>query len=212
MERPKGVPDTGGNEFMILVGTPAYNGMVHIDYLKSVLGLVGIVDFEVMNIGNESLITRARNNIINYFYINPKYSHLLFLDGDVEIDASDVKKLIDWNLDAIGAAVPMKCLGENGDLIYNVYNPIQDDGHLYRADHVGSAVFLLSRDAVDTLIKISPRYLEGDLYKYDVFRVGVVEGRYLSEDYYVCQVLRDNGIDVYVDDSIIVHHQGMMKL
>ena len=198
---------------MILIGTPAYNGMVHIDYLKSLLGLSGVVPFEVMNIGNESLISRARNNITNYFHVNPKYTHLLFIDGDIEISPSDIKRLLEHDKHAIGAPVPMKGFGPNGELCYNVHNAVLvEELNLYMVDHVGTAVFLLSRFAVDELIKVSPRYLENGVYKHDVFRVGVVNGMYLSEDFYVCHVLRELGIDVFVDDTIIVHHQGMMKL
>jgi hypothetical protein len=52
-----------------LIGTPAYSGLAHIDFVNSILGFqrAGLA-FDLMCIGNESLITRARNKIISYFH------------------------------------------------------------------------------------------------------------------------------------------------
>lgn len=51
---------------------------------------------------------------------------------------------------------------------------------------------------------------EGTNY-YDFFRVGVKDGRYLSEDYYFCQIAAELGIKTYLDTSIMVEHWGKMK-
>ena len=68
--------------YNILIGTPAYGGQVHTDYVKSILPLPSVgVNFNVAFVGNQSLITRARNEIFSMFVSNkPKaFSHLLFL-------------------------------------------------------------------------------------------------------------------------------------
>ena len=50
----------------IMIGTPAYGGMVHIDFVNSILPLQNTgVNFSVVFIGNQSLITRARNDIFS---------------------------------------------------------------------------------------------------------------------------------------------------
>lgn len=200
------------NNPVLLIGTPAYNGMVHIDYLKSVLGLTNKVSFEVMNIGNESLITRARNTIISYFLQNEKYTHLLFLDGDIEISPDDIIKLVLHEKDAIAAPVPMKGLDAQGNRRYNVNNPQLVAGNLYTVDKVGTAVFLLSRKACEYLCKNTDTYEHNGINCYDVFQVGVKDGIYLSEDFYVCDRLQEGGFPVYVDDSIVVGHNGVIKL
>ncbi len=48
-------------ECNVMIGTPAYGGMVHIDYLRCLFDYnrAGI-RFQLDTIGNESLITRAR--------------------------------------------------------------------------------------------------------------------------------------------------------
>ena len=53
----------------LMIATPAYGGMVHLDYTLSLLELRGAgIDFTLVGMGNESLITRARNALISSFH------------------------------------------------------------------------------------------------------------------------------------------------
>jgi len=55
-----------------MVGTPAYGGMVHIDYLQRLFEYTRAgIQFQLDTIGNESLITRARNAILATFHVRP---------------------------------------------------------------------------------------------------------------------------------------------
>jgi len=197
----------------IFVGTPAYGGMVHIDYLNSILDFhKNKLPITVMTIGNESLITRGRNTIISYFYNMKQFSHLLFLDADIGLTAEGLIKLLSHNKDVIGANVALK--GENA---YNTHGIIEYvDNDLTRVEKVGTAVFMLSRKAVDVLIGGAEKYkpsgltrgVKADFNMYDVFKCGVLNGEYLSEDYYVCERLRANGFDIFVDLTVATRHNG----
>lgn len=222
----------------ILIGTPAYGCMVHIDYLNSILGCHAIgLPVTVLTLGNESLITRARNTVISYFYhhnvSNPdnQFTHLLFLDADIKIRAEDIARLVNHNTPAVGAPVPLKGFNvQTGQPVFNVGNLLgekpSDFGPLYQTDKLGTAVFMLDAKAVTALVQeaIEQNYVysrnphtRGDNpsdVQYDVFRVGVVPtidekaNEYLSEDYYVCHTLRKLGFDVNVDTGISVIHNG----
>ena len=81
-------PDT-----RVLIGTPAYGGMVHLDYLNSISEYYRSgIPFSISAIGNESLITRARNAILSRFHADTRYSHLLFLDADVHLPAAGLRR------------------------------------------------------------------------------------------------------------------------
>ena len=43
---------------------------------------------------------------------------------------------------------------------------------------------------------------------YDVFKVGVYDGEYLSEDFFFCRYLREMGYKILVDPSIPTRHNG----
>jgi len=45
---------------------------------------------------------------------------------------------------------------------------------------------------------------------YDFFAVGVVDGVYLSEDYYFCRLCRDIGITLYLDTESTLVHTGQL--
>jgi hypothetical protein len=48
-------------------------------------------------------------------------------------------------------------------------------------------------------------------HHYDVFRVGVVEGDYLSEDFFACYTLRSLGFKIYIDPQVVTRHQGVTE-
>jgi len=175
-----------------------------------------------MTIGNESLITRGRNQILSYFFVS-ECSHLLFLDADIFLHAKDLIKLIQYKKDVIGAPVALK--GKNkftGGSVYNVGKDLGKEGLLVRTDKVGTAVFMLSRKAVKALVEKAIK--NGDIYYpnphtrgdannnillYDVFKTGVFNEEYYPEDFYVCKVLMELGFDIFVDPEIRTRHNGM---
>jgi len=205
----------------IMVGTPAYNGMVHTDYVNSLLSFnIAGLRYSFLSLGGESLITRARNTILAHFHHNKSFTHLLFLDGDVFLDGEDVKKMLDTGHDVIGAPVPLKTL-EGGRPVFNISGPLGEEGNLAIVERLGTAAMILSRSAVDALVEDAIE--DGRVYvaspishgfndseqMYDVFQVGVRNGDYLSEDYWICYRLRELGFNVYVDISIRTRHHGI---
>jgi hypothetical protein len=83
---------------------------------------------------------------------------------------------------------------------------------------------MLSRAAVDALIAEAKReqrvyepnrLMQGTgegAIQYDVFRVGVVDGEYLSEDFWVCRTLRKLGYAIHVDPTIVIRHHGTIAV
>ena len=207
----------------LLIGTPAYAGMVHLDYLNSISEYYRTqLNFTISAIGNESLITRARNAILSKFYAEPEFTHLLFLDGDVYLPASGVLRLLAHEVDVIGAAVPLKGFNDRGERIFNVGQCLGEQGPLQEIERIGTAAMMLSRKAVNDLVEeakqagyVYQRQLSRGapmaLWHYDVFKVGVVNGDYLSEDFWVCHRLRQMGHKIFVDPFIPTRHQGVSQ-
>lgn len=210
----------------LLIGTPAYGNKLHTGYLHTVLELGHSgVPFSVFTIGNESLITRARNSILGYFnFHRTLYSHLLFLDADVQLSAAHIKHMLELEKDVVGAPVPLKGRSKENKAVFNVGLEMAETElpGVFKTDYIGTAVLLLSRAAVDSLVDLAAT--EGRLYKndgryleeadwtrqpmHDVFRVGLVDGHYYSEDFWVCKELRELGYDIFVDSNVAVTHHG----
>ena len=216
--------------YNILIGTPAYGGQVHTDYVKSILPLASVgVHFNVAFVGNQSLITRARNEIFSIFVSEKAkaFSHLLFLDADMGIDHRHVRKMLDYQLPFIGAAVPLKGFKETGDLHFNTGKELdQLENGLIEYDMVGTAVMMISRELAlnvankakeDKLVysksglrakRDNWRIDNGIDVTYDVFKVGVYDDQYLSEDFFFCRYLRKMDYKILVDPSIPTRHNG----
>ena len=213
----------------VFIGTPAYNSQVHTDYMHSLISYYeNKLPFAVMTIGNESLICRGRNSVISYFHTTVNFSNLLFLDADIWLHASGLLRLLQHDKDVIGVPVALKGFNkQTGQPVYNTGQvleevALEDGTNLIKTDRVGTAVFMLSKDAVSALVDYAKK--NGDKYKsnphtrgdtqpditmYDIFKTGVFDGEYLSEDYYVCRILRKLGFDIFVDPHIKVKHNGM---
>ncbi|MGA7296691.1 MAG: hypothetical protein WBW92_04170 [Rhodanobacteraceae bacterium] len=210
---------------MLMIGTPAYGGMMHCDTVGALLGYQRAhIEFALMTIGNESLITRARNSVISEFHARPEFSHLLFLDADVHLPPEGLKRMMASGCDVIGATVALKGRNRDGSRIFNIGHLVGEDGPFYQVDRVGTAALLLSRRAVDALIEKARSdgriYTRGNSVRgsemkasvqYDIFRVGVVDDEYLSEDYWVCRELRQLGFAIYIDPTIVTRHSGTLQ-
>ena len=212
-----------------MIGTPAYGGMVHTDYIWSILPLQNNgVNYEIAFIGNQSLITRARNELFSIFVSNDgeKYSHLFFLDADIGIKPEGVRRLLDHDKPLIAAPVPLKGIRPDGSSFFNVGELlVEKENDLITVILVGTAVMCIRRDlalevkewAIENkqvyhkksqslLNNVRQDTSVGEFY--NVFDVGVFDDDYLSEDFYFCRLVRELGHKVYVDVSIPTRHNG----
>ena len=98
----------------LFVATPMYGGQNHGLYMKSSLDLQAVmmrygVETKFSFLFNESLITRARNYLVDEF-LRSECSHLLFIDSDIHYDPRDVIALLALDKDVIGAPYPKKSI------------------------------------------------------------------------------------------------------
>lgn len=213
------------NPVHLLIGTPAYGGMVHVEYTSSLLLMLEAkIPFTHFTISNESLITRARNTIISFFHARPEFTHLLFIDGDVRIDPEGVKRMLSHGKDVVGAPVALKGRSVDGQRIFNIGSNFGSEGPLWVNERIGTAVLMLSRHAVNALVEDAKA--NGRTYRrshpqrgddsftvhYDIFQVGVHLEEYLSEDFWACYRLRQLGFNIYVDPWVVTHHHGTVAV
>lgn len=128
----------------LFVATPMYGGMNHGMYAKSCLDLQAIcgqydVEVRFSFIFNESLITRARNYLVDEFLRTEGFTHMLFIDADIHFDPRDVIALLALDKDVAGGPYPKKSIKWSSVKEALKRNPDMDAGELEKV--AGDFVF-----------------------------------------------------------------------
>jgi hypothetical protein len=213
----------------VLIATPAYGCIVHTDYLHSVIGIMDEANrngflVTVVTIGNNSLITHARNDLISFFVQEPQFTHMLFLDADIGLPRGSLTKLLSRNVGVIGVPIPLKGFSPNGEPVITCGKIfMMDDSGLASVEYINTAVLLIEKHIAEKICKLSNTYHSNPAFRrggqltetsWDVFRVGtgLIPEWYLPEDFYFCYRLRmELGVEIYADFSIPVSHCGMYE-
>lgn len=88
------------------------------------------IPYSITTSANESLITRARCHMVAYFMANPKATHLMFIDADINFDIIDVLHMLQHDKDIIVGAYPKKDLDFAGMRTGMANNPNATDDEL----------------------------------------------------------------------------------
>ena len=102
-------------KFKIFLGMPMYGGLLSEATMHGLLQLQQWsyergVGFRFQSMGNESLITRARNTIVSMMMDQQDYvaTHLLFIDADIGFSAQNIERLLCSEKDVACGVYPRK--------------------------------------------------------------------------------------------------------
>jgi hypothetical protein len=106
---------TQNNNVNILIGSPCYGSMMFSSFANTCLELQKVfiecnIKYDFYFLNGESLIPRARNNIISYFYQKKEFNYLLFLDTDLQFHPSTILNLIISDFEVSGVSYPKKMI------------------------------------------------------------------------------------------------------
>ena len=93
--------------------TPCYGGMTFVNYticLVNTLNMFRALDFpvQVEFCKNDSLISRARNNLVAKAMTDPTITHIMFIDNDITWSPIDILKLVLSDRAICGGFYPLK--------------------------------------------------------------------------------------------------------
>ena len=114
MIKPEEIKD---QNFKIFLGMPMYGGMLTESTLHGLLELqswtaANNVNLRIQTMGNESLITRARNTIVSMMMDQQDFvaTHLLFIDADIGFTWQNIERLLCADKDVACGIYPRKHL------------------------------------------------------------------------------------------------------
>lgn len=97
----------------IVILTPCYNSSMYAGYTESLLKTMFMckdmnIPATVFFCRNDSLVSRARNNLIAKAMSKPDVTHFLFIDADITWDPQDILKLLMADKSIVGGIYPIK--------------------------------------------------------------------------------------------------------
>jgi hypothetical protein len=193
----------------IFVAVPAYGGIIHHGCTLSLLRLERAcrardITIDYHMVANESLIMRARNHLV-HTYLRTGYSHLLFIDADIEFEPEDILKMVDSHLPVVGGIYPKKNpLVQGGNLATDFALTLQADAlptrdRPFPVKYVGTGMMLIQRHVLESMISLGiSKYRYGTEEHFAFFDTCIdTDQTYLSEDYFFCENWRRIGGTVY---------------
>jgi hypothetical protein len=196
----------------VCIGYPCYDGRAETNAMQTIMQALYSKDIcvgAVQYLNGDSLVTRARNKVVHNFLKTDK-EYLMFIDSDILFQATDINRLRAHNKTIVGGVYFKKKLPYSA--VCN--RSIEDHGQLNVMQEAGTGFLMIKRSVFEDIMKMAPEYFyknesdEDEGRYYDFFRVGIVNGRYLSEDYYFCHLARLAGHKIWLDTQLYVKHVG----
>ena len=97
----------------LAVLTPCYGGLCYSEYTISLINTIKLFESQGLPVklfflNNDSLVSRARNNLIGSAMLDTTITHFIFIDGDIVWNPIDIIKLILSDELVIGGLYPKK--------------------------------------------------------------------------------------------------------
>lgn len=202
-----GIPCYGG-----MVSEPTMTSFLRFTLLAAQVGLQWSLDTMV----NESLVTRARNNLMAKMMTNEKATHFMFIDADIRFQPDSILHMIACDKDVIGGLYPKKALPVN--YVINLQPQTKVQGDIFTVDTMGTGFLLFKRDVYTKLIAAHPetKYVDdvglGKQFEpmmYSIFDCKIDErGHYLSEDWLFCRRWAALGGEIWAHGKVLLNHIG----
>ncbi len=101
------------NKPHICILTPCYGGVCYVNYVHSLMTTLDTcrqhgIHVTVEFCKNDSLVSRARNNLIAKAMSNKDITHILFIDSDITWSVTDIFKLLLADKYLVGGVYPLK--------------------------------------------------------------------------------------------------------
>ena len=218
--QPQGVP-FDFTKVHVHFGIPCYGGMITEPCMTSFLRFILMasksgLQWSLDTMVNESLVTRARNNLMAKMMTNQAATHFMFIDADIRFQPEAIFMMLATDKDVIGGLYPKKALPIS--YVINVKPGTQIINDIFPVDTMGTGFMMFKRHVYEKLCAAHPetKYVDdvglGKQYEptmYAIFDCEIDEkGHYLSEDWTFCRRWAKLGGEIYAHAKVLLNHSG----
>jgi hypothetical protein len=218
--QPEGIP-YDFTKSHIHIGLPCYGGMLFEATMTSLLQFtmmaakVGL-NWSLDTMVNESLVTRARNNLMAKMRANKNATHYMFIDSDIRFKPESIFQMMAADKDIVAGLYCKKAYPLSYNVNLKPTTKIQ--GPLFTLDTAATGFLMFKRQVYEDLIAAHPEthYVDdvglGKQYEehmYAIFDCVIDEkGHYLSEDWTFCRRAAKLGYEIWADGRVLLNHIG----
>jgi hypothetical protein len=222
----------------ILVGTPTYNGQLTVQYTRSLMELWSEIGAQAEWRTTKAVLVAWARNVFASAVLEGDYTHLLFVDADLDFPATVVRRLIDFDQPVTAAVYPHRALDlhafyaqartrpDPGSAIaaalsypFDLETPHVSRGEFYQARTAPAGLMLIKREALEKLRDAYPelyRPAAGSYYAFESLThvlqcfesLPDESGISMSEDVSFCRRWRAVGGEIWVMFDHTVGHTG----
>lgn len=211
----------------IYIALPTYANSIRRDFFLSLLDVIWgealtarfpDCSFTLGTVGGDG-VARSRNTLTQQFLLATDCEYIIFLDVDIIWAWQHLRLLLDAlspERPIVGGRYACKTINHRWILTELPGEEPDPATGLQRVQECGTGFKGYHRSYFDKVRQAFPEiqyFCDGSPdrpVKWDFFSMGVVDGRYLSEDYYADYRARVIGMDVFVQTRIEVQHQGFI--
>ena len=202
----------------IWVAIPAYTGAITVETARSINAEM-YAAFEkkwpylVQFLQQEPYIDYARNFLVREF-LESDFTDLIFVDSDVGFPTGTLCRLASYEEDIVGAVYthrneggtfPIRFIEERTELWSNENGLIEVAG-------LPTGCLRIRRHVLETMISNHPELMYGDRngqITCALFDCARQNGVYYGEDFYFCNLARQDGFKIWMDPDIDMTHTGI---
>jgi hypothetical protein len=101
------------NSPVVYILTPCFASLCYVSYVHCLMNTISVfrkhnIELIIEFCRNDSLVSRARNNLVARAMGNPKMTHIMFIDNDISWDPNDILKLLISEKNLVGGIYPLK--------------------------------------------------------------------------------------------------------
>jgi hypothetical protein len=210
----------------LFIATPVY-ASVDVHFHRCITDIVRDFpkdSYRLASHAGECPVGRARNALTAEFLRSRDCTDILFIDGDLPFTPDDIRRIASHDVDLVGglyakkdqgADMPMWCI----NTLDGRPPEIQSRDGLCEVALVGTGFMRVRRSLFERMVgtygadMVYTTDADNKTTEFDFWKMGVYEypngqRRWMSEDWYFCQMARSLGVKVWVDQSVIIKHIG----
>jgi hypothetical protein len=206
----------------VFIGTPAYDGRVHVQYALMLLDLDQMfremgyhVIIRIPTMG--SLLVANRNRLLQLF-VDSGAQWMLCIDSDLSAEINIVPEIIKDNLDFFAGVYPMR---DNKTFIFrpetepNGKIKMDKTEKYLKMKNTPAGFMMFQRHVIEDMQKKfpelkyqpkEPQFANENAYAF--FNTELHDGEFWGEDYMFCKRVRETGYDILTNPYVKFNHAG----